>query len=173
MRKLFFLIVLVAWACVGCAGPQLVGENPPNHMIYGGEKDFGYAFILMRQYDIVEGNETRTGYHYLSPHEDPVKIQEGTKELLLSAKILNPKKKDYTLWEKFKALHSNEKYPWEIKRQFYEGALSINEITMKLPTKGITEVNYCIEVRDASNALMYEIGPIRYTWAGGGGGDAR
>lgn len=167
MKKLFFLSVILLWACLGCAGPQLVGEGIPTNIMYGGQGEIKYAVIIVRHYDVQEGKESRPAFEYL-PTYDPIKLKDNTKELLLTVRVLNTKRLEYSLFENLHILYTNEKYPMQIRRQFYGGELSSNEFSFKMPIKDIRHVAYSIEVRDAKGNQMYEIGPFNYAWAEGG-----
>jgi hypothetical protein len=167
MKNLFFLIVILLWACVGCAGPQLNGEGMPNNIMYGGQGEIKYAVIIVRQYDVIEGKESRPAFEYL-PIYEPIKLKDNTKELMLTVRILNTKRLEYSLFENLNILYTNEKYPMQIRRQFYDGELSSNEFSFKMPIKDVKHVAYSIEVRNQKGEQLYEIGPFNYAWAGGG-----
>lgn len=167
MKNLFFLIVILLWACVGCAGPQLTDGSMPNNIMYGGQGEIGYAVVMIRQYDVMEGKESRPTFEYLPTYE-PIKLKDNTKELMLTVRVLNAQKLEYSLFENLHILYTNEKYPVEIRRQFYNGELSSNEFSFKMPIKDIRHVAYSIEVRNVKGEQIYEIGPFNYAWAGGG-----
>ena len=108
-----------------------------------------------------EGEEIIAWMHHV-PFDTIVRLPEEVTSLMVTLRLVNQKKVEYSLWEKYSMTYVNGSNPYYIEHQLYSGSLSLNNFQVPCPI-GTVKGTYSLEVRDKKGKPMFFIGTLLYT----------
>ena len=108
-----------------------------------------------------EGKEIIAWMHHV-PFDTIVRLPKEVTSLMVVLRLVNQKKVEYSLWEKYSMTYENGSNPYYIEHQLYSGSLSLNNFQVPCPI-GTVKGTYSLEVRDKKGKPMFFIGTLLYT----------
>ncbi len=153
-----FSFVVIA----GCAAPKIYVNGAPasSHLniLKNPETEMIAFFQATRHYEKKEGQEVAIWPEHVPIIGNKIKLKRDTRSLSLTVRIVNPKKKQYSLWEVYHIIYQDETYPYQVEHMLYSGSLSRKDFIVRCPTENAKSGAYRLEVRNRNGEPMFVIG---------------
>lgn len=165
MTKRILVVSMLLFLLVGCGGTKLYVNGAPaaEHitMLTHLETGMKAYYTATVHYPKKEGDEIIAWMHYV-PFDTIVRLSKDTTALMVALRLVNDKKVEYMLWEKYSMTYEDGSNPYYVEHQLYSGSLSLNNFQIPCPI-GVVKGTYSLEVRDKKGKPMFFIGTLLYT----------
>jgi hypothetical protein len=153
--KKFLLLLMVLLLLTGCATTQVYqiqGVPVPDKVIQA--KIFGLGatvtYNLSKTFTIKEEDESYRSFEHLSLFDDIHKINKD-ETVVMNLSVFNPNRSHYKI-EQHAMIQGGGDYNIVV----YNGNLSRNKITFRLPVKKSSKVVFYFDVYDMKDDLVYQ-----------------
>jgi len=163
--KILFLIVCVSLLLGSCATQrpilQIDGQPISDKIVSArllGLDGLRVKYQLSKNFKVSEGKEFYESQDYISFNNELVYILDNMDELLVDIILFNPLKKQFKLVQ-----YLNTKGGAKLETREYEGSLSRNKLTIKLPRVN-EESEWFFRVFNEQNVKQYESFKVYYRY---------